>query len=1311
MIREGISERIFSLWARNRNSILTAIVICSLIVVSFSGAFLIFHIGNVARNRENNVVATPHQTSSAWTWPTTTMQEPGWTNGTYYMGALDSVEHLNIYLAEDLYSFMLLDEIYDSPAQIAPNGTLIPWLATSWNELNVTSQHLTTFDPLTGSVQNVSYIWVVHIRPGVTWTDWTQSSASSTYVYSNHTSFSLYNFTTGAIQYFNYTYNWSSVKALTYYVQSPDFVLTWLMLSSSFDFSGTYLNVVNVVPDGNLTVEYYLNAQSASFVDYVLTDPILPYHIWVQHDWSATPGAWNYTGASNGYDEWNMNYNAATGVASGLVGTGPFMMNGGYGMPTGQLNTATGFWDLIVNPHYFVQYVPSLRQWTPKFFELAVPKYSSVSDAATAEKLGQIYTIEEGLPPTFIPTIATMPNTYIYHKPASSFGYIQLNSRPQYAPLNITAFRQALNYATDKAYISAVIDEGYNINGQNAIPVSDSVWYNATVPQYSYNPTLAYNMIKNISGMTNVNGKWYYNGKPVTITIQISTYSTNPLGVEGAEVVAQDWDSIGIPTTVEQMSFTTQVANTINYNFQATDLGITGIYGDPTGNFIVFYNSNYASAGFYFGPYTNITINGVFYSTTQITDLMNNLTNELNLVTNFSQRINIADEIEGIAAQESTMIGLGYPIDILEFTNTTFTGVVKDTLPYGAFMYWNFLSLHLRKTPLPVPTAPPIQLRVGVVTSQKVYWDGMYGNATVEVRNQYGQPVAGANIVMGYVPSGPLLNITSNNGTTNAQGLFTWEFRVVPQNSLPYTSDYAGEINISAAASLPSGNAQPGIGSTDIDVSPYPVAYETGPVPTLVYGAKPRTFNITVLNPQTGKPLSGYQYTIQVLTGAINMTTTSSAQTLNYLTSFNAFGFGFQNVTVRNGSHDYELTSISGTTGANGLISVNLSVNDSAVNFTAMGNPFESWIFVGDYAVGGPVVGESPYFQIGQMTSSTNSQGFGVEQPVDIPVQITRTAPSVVLSITTNTTAVAYDGNASVSVLALNVTTMKPVPNYTVILQSQNALGANRGLLLNSSGQEMQAYNPNQFFGSTFLPALQLTTNAMGYANATFTPELFTTNYYPNGSFESFSVLPYTDSYLIPFDEFQISAIGADMQVASTTIESTQFVNNVAPSPVAAVYIAGAQYLQGLQFIFANSTYDMYVNTTYNSAAGPFAPNVSVALSVSLGNISINTTSSGSTGSVLIKYTVPNVTAVQLVQIAITVNGQKYVQSVYVIPRSYVSVPVKVVSKTTKSVIPAYMYGLLGLFIALTVIFAALFAVSRSSRKRRSEEEEKPETK
>ena len=442
----------------------------------------------------SSVAPAVSSSPTAWSYPTTTMQEPGYTNGTYIMAATNSVEHLNIYKTSDVYSFYLLDEIYDSATNLLPNETISPWLATSWSEtsisslsnpgatylgLNNTSSH-STYDPLNGTLMPVKYIYQVNLRSGVQWTDFPSTGGNSaTYTYSNVTTF---NGPAGSPHVIKYRYSPMTMK--TYYVQSADFVLSWKILQSSIDYSGSFANVVNVVPVNNTTVDFYLSSQSATFVTYTLETPILPYHIWVNHDYASSPGVWNYTtslSASQAYNSWNMGYSSSTGVATGLVGTGPFMMNGGYGMPKGDW-TFDHHWYLYVNPHYFVQYTHSLRQWTPKFYELDVPRYLSLSSAVVALSLHQVYQIEGGVTPTYIPTLATVSDSYVYDKPTTGYGYIQLNSfnqqeanntTAQYgftptelgSPLNITSVRQALNYAVNKVYLNTVVAEGYGIPG------------------------------------------------------------------------------------------------------------------------------------------------------------------------------------------------------------------------------------------------------------------------------------------------------------------------------------------------------------------------------------------------------------------------------------------------------------------------------------------------------------------------------------------------------------------------------------------------------------------------------------------------------------------------------------------------------------------------------------------------------------------------------------------------------------------------------------------------------------------------------
>lgn len=859
-------------------------------------------------------VLSSSSSTTPWTYPTTTMQEPGYTNGTYIMAATNNVEHLNIYQATDVYSFYLLDEIYDSATNLLPNETISPWLATNWTETQVTSSNVGSFlgmvnssaaktiDPLTGAVEPVQYVYTVHIRPGVQWTDWTTANAGSTYTYSNVTTFNGPNGNPHTVQY-----RFSPMTMKTYYVQSADFILSWKILQSSLDYSGSFANVVNVVPVNNLTVDFYLSSQSATFVTYTLETPILPYHIWVNHDYSTVPGVWNYTATppnpTGGYNNWNVSYNPSTGYAPDLVGSGPFMMNGGYGMPKGQW-IFDQYWKLYVNPHYFVQYTKSLRQWTPKFYELYVPEYLSLSSAVIALSLNQVYQIEGGITPTFIPTVATIPHTYIYKKPTTGYGYIQLNSFGPRSeanasagayegmtgpftpakiapPLNITSVRQALNYAVNKVYLNSVVDEGYGIPGTSVVPDSDSVWQNHSLPAYSYNPAKAMQLLNDTPGMTYSNGEYYYHGVQFTMDIQITSAASNPLGVEGALLIQKWWDAIGVHTTVTQEAFSTIVSNLIDYGYSAIELGISGIVGDPTGDFVSFYTPQGYGTGFYLGPFTAMnsttfpglttTHNGTYYD-----NLMVSLYDTMNTNTTLSVRIAAGNEIQGIAAYESTMINVGYGIDLFPIDNSTFVNTTHDTLSQTGFEYWNFMSVHLRKAvAVTPPSKAPEELQVGVITPKQVYTNGQYGNITVQVRNQYGAPVAGANVTMGVNPSGALLNITSLNGVTNSAGTYTLEFQVLNNQPLVYTSDYIGEINISAAATMnlaPAGTVVPGLGYTFIDVQPEPVAYKVLKMPALNATNGWQPMQIEVYNPLTGMPISNYSLTLQAAAGLLNMT-------------------------------------------------------------------------------------------------------------------------------------------------------------------------------------------------------------------------------------------------------------------------------------------------------------------------------------------------------------------------------------------------------------------------------------------------------
>ncbi len=1122
----------------NEKKVLIAIGIALLMVLS---GFVAIYSGMSGANHvvrgSSTLPVTPGTSSAPWTYPTTTMQEPGYTNGTYNVATVNNIGHESIYLYSSLYAAMVFNEIYDSATNLLPNDTIVNCLATSYSSHNVTAQNMKTWDPLTQSYQDVNYTWIVHIRPGVQWTDINSTNAADTYVYSNHTT--VYN-TTGAE--FNHTYKWSSVTMKTHYVQSADFIISWEILNTAFDYSGEYSNVVNVIPINNLTVEYQLSSYSAEFLTYTLETAIIPYHIWDPHIFADTSGFWNYnatwaaTNAGMGYNDWELGYSPTTGYAPDLIGSGPFMMNGGYGMPKGYILENHG-WQLYVNPHWYGQYTNAsagLRQYTPKIWSIDVKYYTSASNEVSALVKGEVATIIEGVGPNFVPTVETIPFTYIYHKPSTTFGIMQVNSLPSDAPFNITALRQALNYATNKAYLASVVDSGYEILGQPSIPPSDPLWRNDTTPSYAYNPTKAEQLISSIPGMTNVSGEWYYHGKQVTANIQITPSSETPLAVEGALLTQGWWDAIGIKTSITYESFTTLVPNLEDYHYNVIELAITGITGDPTGDLFAFYNNASMGTGFYEGPFSSITFDGVHYTGKQIDSLMNNLTVEMNGNYSLSQRIKISDEIQGIAAIESVNINPGYPVDILPFTNSTFANISRtSSLPYAGYMYWAFMTVHKRSTPLVSHITSHLDVSVSIPSL--LYYNGQYANVTITVtNNKTSSPVSGASVYVGYNPTGALLNITSDTLTTDSSGVATWEFQVLNSQTLVYTNAYTGMVNISAVASVTTSGVGPGLGYNSTNVVPRSLMLKIAPTPVLISGSAKQLYTITVEN-GTGSPLSGFSYELQALNGAVIISPALSGQTVSYSTT------PYISANDTNNPANNNVTSISGVTGSNGTIEVYVQAN-SSFNFAALGSSVTSYLFFGSIVSGAPVGGLPGYMLPAEMTTANNAGGFGVQQVIEFPITIASSAPTVKLNVTESATTIAYNGSLTVSVKVTN-STGSPLANTSVDLMLQNIFGANRGYFYAPSGVDQLFSNPNAEFGSLYLQGIVVKTDSHGFANVTFYPNIFT---YSNASSPVFTNVSYTG--YVPADSWIVTVeVGNGSTVASGFALSSR--SSTAPTP------------------------------------------------------------------------------------------------------------------------------------------------------------------
>ena len=777
----------------------------------------------------SNVEPLTSSSSTPWTMPTTTQEEPGYTNGTFNVGIDCNVNNLNVFQATTLCDGEIMNEVYSFLCKPLPNGQIVPWLATNYTVQHVTKDN-STFDIETNSYENYSYIYTINLRPYVQWTDWSKANASDTYVFHNKVDY-YFNGTPTSHVYSSY----KNTTMRTYYLQSADVILTWRMEASI----GDWPNVVNMVPNGNLSVNVYLTQKSIAFVDCELaSNRILPYNIWVHHDFTSVRGLFNYTpgiSSGNGWYDWNMGWNTATGRAPGVVGTGPFMLQNSYGIPEGAV-TPSHYEKLYVNPHFFVQYTNAssgLRQYTPKIYELYYEYYSSESSMIAAYQKGEIDTTEGAPPASFLPQLESTPGSYIYHKTSSGYGYLEFNTRV--SPLNVTAFRQALSYATPTAYIASTIDDGFGILSSDPINPTNILYYNSSAPEYSLNMAKAKSLIKSIPGMVNVSGTLEYYGKPVSLTIQTTVGSVAPSGIEDIDAISNYWSELGVKVVLKEEAFTTLISNldgTISSSsnlYTIVALGASTASGYPGVDCQESLNPTYGISTYgYSGPFTSMTVNGKLLNSSQVQSLLDNYTNKLVSTDSLPTAEKLTKRLQVFIIREAVKDSLGYSEDLVpeqtnEFTNYSHTNQNE----IGIYWEWQYLSIYkTHKVSIKYQYALSVKATVSTSTTQ---YDNETSTITFTVTNGT-KPVSGATVLVGIdAPYGGIFNITSNTLTTNSKGQAIWKYEVKDLRTLLESTNSTGQIvhlksesvNITGIAEIPNSNIiQPGNATVELTLSP-----------------------------------------------------------------------------------------------------------------------------------------------------------------------------------------------------------------------------------------------------------------------------------------------------------------------------------------------------------------------------------------------------------------------------------------------------------------------------------------------------------
>jgi ABC-type transport system substrate-binding protein len=726
------------------------------------------------------------------------------------MGIDCNVNSLNPFQETTYCDAYVVEELYDGMYNTLPSGSVVPWLATGYTVQHVTTDN-TTYDILTNTTENYSYVYTVHLRPYVQWTDWTPANASQTYTFSNVLHF---NFNGKPTTHVFKSYKNTTMK--TYYLQSGDVVQSFRMEQSC----GDWPNVVSVVPDGNLSVKVFVSKQTLLLFPDDFENDVLPYHIWIKHDFTSVDGLYNYTpgiSSGNGWYDWNMGWNTATGRSPGSVGTGPFMVQNSYGMPEGAI-IPSHVETMYVNPHYFVQYAnktSGLRQYTPKIYEIDEPFFTSESSMIAAYQKGQIDTTSLAPDPSFLPQIQSTSGSYIYHKTSSAYGYFRINTRV--APLNITAFRQALNYATPTAYIASTISDGYAKLSSDPVNPENTLYYNSSAPEYTLDMAKATELIKSIPGMDNVSGTLEYYGKPVVITIQTTVGSVAPDNIEGIDATEKYWNELGIKVNLKEEAFTTLISNidgSISENtnlYEVGDLGLSTAIGDPALDCRELVNPTYGiPTDKWVGPFSSCTINGKTLNGTQVQSLFDNITSKAVSTDKISTAEYCIDNLQSLMIREATMVNLGYGIDLIPEQTNAFTNY-SHTNPDAVYIYWYWQFFSLEKVSKPVKVHYNYTLTVTASLNNATReYSGDKGTITFTVTNGT-TPVSGATVLVGISANyGGIINTTSNNLTTNANGQVMWKYHIEKLSTLFINSNsqnnlvnlYYEEANITAVASV-----------------------------------------------------------------------------------------------------------------------------------------------------------------------------------------------------------------------------------------------------------------------------------------------------------------------------------------------------------------------------------------------------------------------------------------------------------------------------------------------------------------------------
>lgn len=397
-----------------------------------------------------------------------------------------------------------------------------------------------------------------------------------------------------------------------------------------FPYYATLASLIeNVTVINNYTVQVILTHPYAGFLlDLADIGMIIPKHIWEN--------------ITNPYNE------------TSLIGDGPF-----------EFVSRTPGVDIILkaNPHYFLG--------EPHFEYLIIKIFNSVDSALAALEAGNVNLIElpEG---TNLAPLSSYSSIHVVTTPSTMIYYISMNTEKY--PFNILGVRKAIAYAINKTAILDLAFLGQGSVANSVISPALSYWYNPNVLNYTYNPSLAMQLLKQ-AGFVYSNGHWFNaTGQELSFTLLIPNEAP---WTEMATIIQQELAQIGIVVNIESVDPSTWESIVIGtHNYQMT-LSAWRLYFDPM-LFLEpsFYSNESGPNGLNFAVFKNSTIDSL------ILKAMNSSTLQVDRQYVF--------EIQNYISQQIPWIMLVYGQDIWAVQGYTNWEAVPR---YGLWYYDNFLSI------------------------------------------------------------------------------------------------------------------------------------------------------------------------------------------------------------------------------------------------------------------------------------------------------------------------------------------------------------------------------------------------------------------------------------------------------------------------------------------------------------------------------------------------------------------------------------------------------------------------------------------